>query len=52
MRLIPYLAFNTFLNTLNVARYPGDCYLKISGAEGIVLLSFPSRLLPKHVIFL
>jgi hypothetical protein len=52
MKLVPYPTFNTLLNTLDVARYPRDCYLKISGAEGIVFLSFPSRLLPKHVIFL
>jgi hypothetical protein len=35
MKLVPYLAFNTLLNTLDVARYPRNCYLKISGAKGL-----------------
>jgi hypothetical protein len=52
MKLVPYPAFSTLLNTLDVARYPGDFYLKISGDKRIVFLSFLSRLLPKHVIFL
>jgi hypothetical protein len=52
MKLVPYPAFNTLLNTLGVVRYPGDWYLKISGAKRPVFLSFLSRLLPKHVIFL
>jgi hypothetical protein len=50
MKLVPYLDFNTLLNTLDVAGYPGDCYLKISRDKRIVFLSFFSRLLPKHVV--
>jgi hypothetical protein len=49
---VPYPSFSTLLNTLDVVRYPGDCYLKVSGAKRIVFLSFLSGLLPKQVIFL
>ena len=52
IKLVPYPAFNTLLNALDVVRYPGDCYLKVSRTEMIVFLSFLSGLLPKQVIFL
>jgi hypothetical protein len=49
---VPYPAFNTLLNTLDVVRYPGDFYLGVSGDKRIVFLSFLSGLLPKQVICL
>jgi hypothetical protein len=49
---VPYPAFSTLLNTLDVVRYPGDCYLEVSRAKRIVFLSFLSGLLPKQVVCL
>ena len=49
---VPYPSFSTLLNTLDVVRYPGDCYLEVSGAKRIVFMSFLSGLLPKQVICL
>jgi hypothetical protein len=39
-------------NTLDVVRYPGNCYLKVGRAKRIVFLSLLHGLLPKQVIFL
>jgi hypothetical protein len=52
IKTVPYPAFSTLLNTLDVVRYPGDFYLEVSRAKRIVFLSFLSGLLPKQVVCL